>query len=246
MSYFPGDPYLFRQDDPHVASARPISQGDVFINIPLAGAATPDPRQAGTWRGRAKTGENAIGVLVTHPCASRSRTTFKLEEVVSVASVRKRPRDWGPPWNGYLRYFPLPGLRRGVDYAADLNAVCPVPSVALEGHRIACLNEPGLVALFHRLAMNQIRYPEIPAHFEAEAHKLMVETELWQRWTEVHGTDEGFQEWLNESFGGQPVEDEMGEIIAGSEEPTGDDRRARLTWNREELLAELEHTLAEG
>lgn len=246
MTYFPPDPYLARADEPPVEPSRPVSQGDVFINVPLAGVATPDPRQAGTWRGSAKMGQKAIGMLVTHPCAGRSRRTFELEDVVALAPVGRAPSNWGPPWDGYLRYFPLPGLRDGRDYVADLNAVCPVPSAALEGQRIASLNEPGLVALFHRLAMNQIRYPEIPAHFRFEAHKLMVETELWQKWTAARGTEQGFQEWLSEPFGGQPIEDAAGEPIAGSEEQTGQDRRARLAWNREELIAELEQTLRDA
>jgi hypothetical protein len=246
MTYFPDDPYLYRQDDPHVEPARPISQGDVFINIPLAGVATPDPRQAGTWRGNAKMGSKAIGMLVTHPCASRSRRTFELEDVVALAPVGRSPSNWGPPWEGYLRYFPLPELRGGRDYVADLNAVCPVPSAALERQRVASLSEAGLVALFHRLAMNQIRYPEIPTHFTVEAHKLMVETELWQMWTAARGSERGFQEWLNEPFGGQRLEDEGGDPIPGSEEPTEQDRRSRLAWNREELIAELEQALTES
>lgn len=242
---FADDPYLHRQDDPPTAPARPISQGDVFVNIPLAGVATPDPRHQGVWKGNAKTGDKAIGMLVTHPCASRSRRTFELEEVVAVAPVGKRPSGWGPPWAGYWRYFPLPGLRRGDDYAADLNAVCPVPSAALDRQRIASLNEAGLVALFHRLALNQLRYPQIPTHFRVEAHKLSVETELWERWVEVRGAEKGFQDWLNEPFGGQPIEDDNGLLIPGSAEPTGEKRREVLGSYREALLSELERTLAE-
>ncbi len=223
---YPDDPYLYRQDDPDAAPARPISQGDVFIDIPLAGAATLDPRH-GIWKGNAKTGKKAIGLLVTHPCASRSSRTFELENTVSLAPVVKKPRNWGPPWDGYLRYFPLPGLRGDQDYVADLNAAGPVPSAALDGRRIACLNEEGIVALFHRLAMNKIRYPDVPTHFVVEAHKLMVEIDLWERWVEVRGTEAGFQEWLNEPFGGQPLEDEDGMLIPGSEEPTGGSRLTR-------------------
>lgn len=241
---FPTDPYLYRQDDPHAGPARPISQGDVFINIPLAGPATPDPRHAGVWKGTAKMGKKAMGILVTHPCASRSRRTFQLEDVVAIAPIGKCPHDWGPPWEGNFRHFPLPRLRGGNDYAADLNAVCPVPSAALEGQRIATLNETGLVALFHRLALNQLRYPEVPTHFRVEAHKLSVEIELWERWTQSRGTEDGFQDWLNEPFGGQPLEDEHGTLIPGSGEPTGETRRQVLGAYREALIAELEQTLA--
>lgn len=244
MSYLPADPYLYRQDDPHAAPARPISQGDVFLGIPLAGAATPDPKQEGTWRGTAKTGPKALGMLVTHPCAGRSRSTFRLHEVVSVAPLARCPSGWGPPWSGYLQYFPLPKLRHDTDYVAKLNEACPVPSDALAGRRIASLNQPGLTALFHRLAMNQLRYPEIPTHFEIEASKLMSETDLWERWVEVRGDEAGFQQWLNEPFGGQPVEDGNGNVLDGSAGPPGTTRRDVLGWNDEELKQELEETLS--
>lgn len=234
---FPDAPYLYRQDVPEAGSGRPISQGDVFVGVPLAGAATPDSRHEGVWKGRAKTG---VGLLITHPCASRSRRTFQLNDVVSLAPVLKRPRGWGAPWEGYFQYFPLPGLRGDADYAADLNSACPVPTAALAGKRIACLSEAGLTALFHRLAMNQLRYPEIPTHYKVEAHKLMVETELWERWVGARNTEDGFQEWLSLPFGGQPIEDENGIIRPDSGEPTGDLRRDVLGAYREALIGELE------
>lgn len=242
---FPDEPYRYLEREPQAGPCRPISQGDVFINIPLAGPAVADTRHEGVWKGTAKTGPKAIGILVTHPCASRSRRTFQLEEVVALAPIGKCPSRWGPPWTGSYRHFPLPGLRDGADYAADLNAICPVPSAALEGRRIACLSEAGLVALFHRLALNQLRYPEIPTHFQVEAHKLNTEIDLWERWVQVRGTEDGFQEWLNEPFGGQPLEDQSGQWIPGSEQPTGETRRDVLAGYGEALRAELEATLNE-
>lgn len=56
-----------------------------------------------------------------------------------------------------------------------------------------------------------------------------------QTWVEARETESGFQEWLNEAFGGQPIEDEGGRAIPGSEQPTDQDRRSRLAWNAEEL-----------
>lgn len=47
---YPTAPYLHLADEPHVGPHRPLSQGDVFLDIPLVGAAQRDARQAGTWR----------------------------------------------------------------------------------------------------------------------------------------------------------------------------------------------------
>jgi hypothetical protein len=40
------DPYLDRQDKPHVRPDRPLSQGDVFVDIPLLRAAQPSAKRA--------------------------------------------------------------------------------------------------------------------------------------------------------------------------------------------------------
>ena len=245
---FPDDPYLLRAEEPHVGQPRPISQGDVFLDVPLVGPAQPHAKQVGTWvASKPRTGPNALGMFVTHACASRNRTTFQLSAVVSIAPVVRCPKAWGPPWEGFHAYCPLPNLRNGEHYVAKLNEVCPVPSSALEGRRIACLNGNGLECLFHRLAMNSLRYPEIPAHFETEALKLTKETDFWQLWLERRGSsqeqDIAFQDWLNGAFGGQSEEHADGNVIAGSEVPPGERRRDVLSWNFEEVLRELEEEL---
>lgn len=156
---YPAEPYKYRDDAPHVAPNRPLSQGDVFLDIPLVGGAVPDARHEGVWKSKSR---NGLGLFITHPCASRSSTTYRLHEYVSVAPVVKSPRGFEPPWDGYYDLCPLPGLRNGEDYVAKLNEACPVPTAALEGQRIAVLTVEGLVALFHRLAMNSLRFPETP------------------------------------------------------------------------------------
>jgi hypothetical protein len=244
---FPAEPYQYRDDEPHVGPARPLSQGDVFVNIPLLGPAQPHPKQAGTWVApKPRTGPKALGLFVTHPCASRSQTTSQLARVVSIAPVVKCPDRWGPPWDGYFSYVPLPGLRDGQNYVAKLNEVCSVPTEALAGQRIACLNEHGLKALFHRLAMNALRFPETPLHYQTEAERLTYEINLWERWTEHFGVEDGFQDWLDEPFGGQPREDAEGNTIPGSQQPSGKSRREVLVWNYEEVNEELSTRLAES
>lgn len=242
---FPDVPYLYNEDDPHVGGARPLSQGDVFLDIPLVGPAQPHARQEGTWVApKPRTGPSALGMFVTHPCASRSRTTYELSPFVSIAPVVKCPKNWGPPWGGWYEYFPLPDLRNGDDYVAKLSEVCPVPSAALEGRRIACLNGDGLEALFHRLAMNSLRFPETPTHYRMEAARLTNEIDLWESWTLRRGTETGFQEWLDEPFSGQESEDSEGNPIPGSAQPTGKSRREVLVWNYDEVRQELDDFLS--
>src|SRR5262245_16191575 len=130
---FPDDPYLYREDEPHVGPARPISQGDVFVDIPLVGRAQPHPKQAGTWvTPKPRMGLGSLGLLIRHPCASRSQTTFRLNDAVSIAPVVRCPQGFGPPWDGYYSMLPLPALRGGEDYVAKLDEACPVASSALE------------------------------------------------------------------------------------------------------------------
>jgi len=242
---FPAEPYQYRRDDPFAGPDRPVSQGDVFIDIPLVGPALRDPKQAGTWRApKVKIGPKALGLFITHPCASRSRDTYELTEFVSIARVVKCPDRWGPPWDGYYSYVPLPSLRDGQNYVAKLDEVCSVPTEALVGQRIACLNEHGLEALFHRLAMNALRFPETPTHYKTEAQRLTYEINLWERWAAHYSTEGGFQDWLDEPFEGQPREDADGNVIDGSQQPTGTTRREVLVWNYDELGDELTAKLA--
>jgi MoCo/4Fe-4S cofactor protein with predicted Tat translocation signal len=246
VNFLPEDPYLDRQDKPHVRPDRPLSQGDVFVDIPLVRAAKHSETSAHRFIAPTKIGPNALGMLVTHPCSSRSRSTHALKESVSIAPVVRCPPEFGPPWGGYYECFPLPGLRDGKDYVADLSAICPVRSEYLNGHRIACLGTEGLAALFHRLALNDSRLDRIPDHFAAEAERLSTETNLWELWVAKHSTEDGFQEWLNEEFPGQPIEDEHGQLVAGSAEQTGTPRREVLRWNFDEIKTELEQLLSQS
>jgi MoCo/4Fe-4S cofactor protein with predicted Tat translocation signal len=239
-SFLPDDLYRYRQDIPHAGGVRPLSEGDVFVNIPLVRAARPSQKHAGQWISSIKTGPKALGMLITHPCSSRSRTTHALKESLTVAPVVKCPDGFGPPWEGYYELFPLPALKDGEDFVADLSSLCPVAADHLEGQRIASLTAGGLTALFHRLSLYFTRLDRIPDHFGSESERLFYEVELWELWANVRGTEDEFQEWLDEEFGGQPLEDEAGVQIAGTAEGTGTSRRAVLRWNYEEIRSELE------
>jgi hypothetical protein len=203
----PADPYHYLESSPHAGGARPLNQGDVFLDIPLLRAAVPDPRHRGQWKASVKVGTKALGMLVTHPCSSRARGTGTLKESVSIAPVSRCPKGFEVPWDGFYEYFPLPGLRDGKDYAADLSAVCPVRSEHLRDRRIACLSEEGLAALFHRIALNSSRLDRIPDHFASEAQRLFFEMGLWEQWTTATETEDGFQAWLDEPVQLPPIED---------------------------------------
>jgi len=235
---------MYLTDEPHAGGSRPLSQGDVFVNIPLVGGAQPHAKQAGTWVARTRTGPNALGLFVTHPCAARSSTTYKLHPFISIAPVVKCPSNWGPPWEGHYDLVPLPRLRDGTDYVAKLAEVCPVPREALEGRRIAVLTAEGLQAFFHRLAMKSLRFPETPMHYQTEAQRVTNEVNLWERWTMGYGTEDGFESWLDEPFEGQTREDSEGNLIEGSQTFTGGSRRSVLVWNYDELSDELDAKLA--
>jgi len=81
-------------------------------------------------------------------------------------------------------------------------------------------------------------------HYKTEAARLTNETNLWERWAERRGTEEGFQGWLDEPFGGQAREDAEGSPIAGSARPTGQSRRSVLVWNYDEVAQELDAFLS--
>jgi hypothetical protein len=204
-TFLPHELFLHRQDVPHVGGARPLSQGDVFLGIPLLRAAKEKERHPGQWTAQVKGVENALGMLVSHPCSSRSRTTHALKESVSVAPISRCPPGFAVPWTGYYEYFPLPGLREGADYVADLSAICPVRSGFLEAKRIACLTAEGLAALFYRLAVNFTRLDRMPDHYSAEADWLFSEMSLWEIWTVAKGTEVGFQSWLDGEFTGTKI-----------------------------------------
>ena len=127
---FPSARYLHRSDQPHAGPHRPLSQGDVFVDIPLVGAAQRDLKQAGTWRPtKPRTGPKALGLFVTHPCASRSQATYELAEFVSIAPVVKCPSA-----------TITPRRTRGVASFNDLAGGWPVAEKSL--HRPANITVP--------------------------------------------------------------------------------------------------------
>ena len=121
--FLPQAPYLYRGDEPHVGGARPLTQGDIFVDIPLLRAAKPHPRHAGQWVSQVKAGANSLGMLVSIHLQPVADYTCP-QGVCLCRAVVRCPSGFEPPWDGYYEYFPLPELRGGEDYVADLSAGC--------------------------------------------------------------------------------------------------------------------------
>ena len=64
-SFLPAELYLYREDAPHAGGARPLSQGDVFVEIPLRRAAKPHP--ATRWPVAASGQERSRRLLACSP-----------------------------------------------------------------------------------------------------------------------------------------------------------------------------------
>ena len=199
--WLPADLYLAVADEPPVRPDRPIFQGDIFVGLPVVrGAQEVKPQQ---WKAKASFKPDALSMLVAHPL---------LEPVQHDASAQGRhharaghpvPLGWGLPWSGYYEFFPLPGLRDGADFVADLSRGFPVRPEYLPYRRVACLSLEGLAALLDRLAKNATRLEpaHVPGHFLSEAERLFFEFDLWELWTAACGTEDGFQEWLDGPWG---------------------------------------------
>lgn len=198
--WFPTKPYLARADQPVVLPGRPIGMGDVFLGHPIVrGAREVKPTQ---WKTRAAWKDDALSILVAHPCSARSHTTHRLKDGISLAPIVPMPEGFEPPYIGYYELFPLPGLYQGADYVADLSKVFPALPEYLAGKRTACLSTPGLAGLLDRIARNGTRLEpvHVPGHFEAEAERLSMEFDLWEIWVKGRGEEVGFQEWMEEDW----------------------------------------------
>jgi hypothetical protein len=224
--WLPEDMYLAAADEPVVRPGRPICQGDIFMGLPIVrGAQEVKPKQ---WKSKAGFKPDALSMLVAHPCSSRSNATHRLKNDITLAPVIPAPAEWGTPWSGYYELFPLPNLRGGTDFVADLSRGFPVRPEYLADRRVACLSLHGLAALLDRLAKNATRLEpvHVPGHFLSEAERLFFEFELWEVWATARGTEDGFQEWLDGPWGESST------------------RRKSLRMHFEEIRASLEEELA--
>jgi hypothetical protein len=189
--WYPSNPYRDRGDEPPQGGRRPVNQGDVFKNVPLIFGVSAD----GKARQKRKT-----TILLPHPCATRKGGSGRLNDLLCVSPVSRLSSvasEWGPPWEGHFALFPLPGLLNGEDWVADLGLAAIVRSEGLQESRIAVLSREGFTAFQARCAHNACRVEPDPVRLRNRAEDYWLEFDLWERWTEVLGTEDGFQSWLD-------------------------------------------------
>jgi hypothetical protein len=201
--WIPSGPlYLERADAPHVRPPRPLHQGDVFIDVPLA-IARPNPPSLEQTHPTQRT----AAILISHPCSVRAGPRLlpiqTLVEVRPMTQCTSMEALFGPPWDGYYHLFPLPGLLGDEDYAANFRRIGTAPAGSLEANRIACLSHEGWVALQRRYVHHAARVnPDHDQHVEA-TRPLWEEVGLWEEWIR-RGHDPGsFEEWLLGRLGGE-------------------------------------------
>lgn len=191
------DFYLDRADEPHVRPSRPFCQGDVLTGVPVSLYRKYRPDAGGEHPTSAK---ERMVMLYNHPCSIYEGAN--LAQVQTVVVVHKLSsvlsgRDWTPPWPGYLRFFPLPGLIAGEDYVVDLSQIAVTHVNYLDGKRVACLNLPQVAAFQGRCARLVSRMDPPLAEHIRRTEPQWHEFGFWERWHATRGSFDGFQDWLD-------------------------------------------------
>jgi hypothetical protein len=197
MSWLSNDFFIEHQGVVSSKPERPIGQGDVFLDVPVAGRTTAQHGRGGL---QVKSGEV---IVVASSCGMRKQGGV-LNDVVHVAPVSRLGRlapSWSDGWEEWLHVLPLPGLRSEDEEALAGNlariGLCGSDTLLVE-KRIACVSLNGMRILKARLSGYFTRQLLPPDVFETGAHKEWHELDLWERWTTVTGSSEGFQAWLDE------------------------------------------------
>ncbi len=183
-------------------SKRPVFQGDVFADVPMA--MYGGSKEVGD-DGKPLTAKPVFAMLLGHPCSMRV-ANGRLKSVQTIARVIESPEhcaEWTHPWAGQYALFPLPQLDGENDYVVDLNQIGICNSEHLHD-RVACLDREGwnglqwrLVHFFSRFELDLPSLPEIN-------DGLWNEIDLWAAWCDLKGEEDGFQEWLNEASSSRP------------------------------------------
>lgn len=189
---------LFIGSPPEPRRNRPIGQGDVFANVPVAGMTAT---RNGKLMLQAKPA--ALVIVVASSCGMRKQAEGELNDVIHVAPIKKLS-SLAPNWSGpesYLDVLPLPGLLTpdGQDAAANLGrtGLCGTNTLDVN-QRVACLSKTGMQVLKARIATYFVR-AQIPVSLiEVGAHKEWHELDLWERWANETGSLDGFQAWMSE------------------------------------------------
>lgn len=194
-----GEIYLEKRGEPQCQPDRPLSQGDVFTNVPLAMITRHHPDRAVQDLGKAN---SVTAVLLGHPCSIRGGSTdAQFQQLAQVRSVEEIFRDSGgsfdPPYDGSYFLFPFPRLREDVDYAADFRRLGATATRYLRDRRVACLNHDGWVAFQRRLIWHHGRVAVGQEEQRLATLQTWNELALWEAWKQRYGVFDGFQAWLN-------------------------------------------------
>jgi hypothetical protein len=198
VSWLTDEFFIGHPGPPEQRPQRPISQGDVFPDVPIAGRPAKNNNNQVFLAG--KTG-NAL--VVGSSCGMR-KEGGELNDVIHAAPISKLASlapGWAAPWDGRYAVLPLPGLViNGEDgWAANLARIgqCATASLVID-QRLGCVSLAGMESLKARVAHYFVRV-HIPTNFaQIGAHEEWHEIDLWERWTIASGSPDGFQVWLDE------------------------------------------------
>jgi hypothetical protein len=196
----PADSPYLALSPPPARLHRPLVQGDVFVDIPIA-TASREAAEPKINRGPA--------ILLGHPCSIYAGPdVYAVQFVAAVRPVREavQGRPFTDPWNSHLYLFPLPALIEGEDYVADFRRVGTTHFKNLEGRRIACLTKSGWAALQRRWAWFTLRADLPLSQREADLAALWNEMDLWEKWSGLGLDPRGFPDWLNQPSEGPAFE----------------------------------------
>ncbi|MCZ7589364.1 MAG: hypothetical protein M5U27_11040 [Gaiella sp.] len=217
MNWLPDDFFIGHPAPPQSSPTRPLGQGDVFLEVPVAGRTGVRNGQPGL---RAKL-ENVI--VVGSSCGIR-KEGGELNDVIHVAPIKhlaSMAPGWGPPWSGWLHVLPLPGLEINGegDWAANLARIGLAGTDTLTAaHRVASVSQQGMEALKARVATYFVRADIPTTVLGVGAHEEWHELDLWERWVERTGAQDGFQQWLDEenpNYPGRRRRDTLYDDLAG-------------------------------
>jgi hypothetical protein len=192
--------FLAKADEPHVRPHRPLSQGDVFGDVPLYFA----NYKKGAAREKLV---NGLGLLLGHTCSIRGGASLAvLQNVCHVREAKEKELErLTESENTYRQLFPLPDLRAGVTYVADFNQLGTVHFKHLSEKRVACLSHEGWAALHVRYAFHSTRIDQSLDDRIADIRPTWLEVELWEEWCFTGRPEADFQKWLDE-----PLSDSKG------------------------------------
>jgi hypothetical protein len=211
--------YLERSVAPLVKPSRPLWQGDVLVDVPLA------------LTGRGLEGAKArpvTAIMLAHPCSIYAGD--RLNEMQLIAAIRPAREAAGKkplidPWESHYYLFPLPDLIGGEDFVVDFRRIGMTHYRNLDDRRIACLSLGGWAALQRRWAYHSLRI-DLPLSDRIEDLRgLWNEINLWETWAVRGNSPDRFQDWLQEAQSSGPY--------------AGSIRRTLLDYGPDEIVSDM-------